>query len=138
MKKTLFFIFSIVFASGVFAQSNKQVQWTSTAKKVAENTFDVHITANISADFHLYPQDAGGDGSIPTTFTFTKNPLLILDGKPREVGRSIKKFEQAWNHDVKYYENTVDFVQRVKVKGNAKTNLAGKVEFMVCNEQKCL
>ncbi|PWT77957.1 MAG: hypothetical protein C5B59_02735 [Bacteroidetes bacterium] len=138
MKRILFFIISVAFTSGIFAQSNKQVQWTYTAKKVAENTFDVHMTASINSDFHLYAQEPGGDGPIPTSFTFTKNPLLILDGKPREVGNVVKKYEQAWNHDVKYYEKNVDFVQRVKLKGNAKTNLAGKVEFMVCNDQKCL
>jgi thiol:disulfide interchange protein DsbD len=32
----------------------------------------------------------------------------------------------------------VDFVQIVKVKGKAKTNLAGKVEYMVCNDKECL
>jgi thiol:disulfide interchange protein DsbD len=32
----------------------------------------------------------------------------------------------------------VDFVQQIKLKGNAKTNLAGKVEFMVCNDKQCL
>jgi DsbC/DsbD-like thiol-disulfide interchange protein len=39
---------------------------------------------------------------------------------------------------VRYNENTVEFVVKVKVKGTAKTNLAGKVEYMVCNEEKCL
>jgi DsbC/DsbD-like thiol-disulfide interchange protein len=39
---------------------------------------------------------------------------------------------------VNYYEKTVDFVQVVKVKGKAKTSLTGKVEFMVCNDEKCL
>ena len=38
---------------------------------------------------------------------------------------------------VKYYENKVDFVVKVKIKGG-KTKLAGKVEYMVCNDEKCL
>ena len=50
----------------------------------------------------------------------------------------VKKNEAAWGHDVKYYEKTVDFVQVVKLKTNVKTSLAGKVEFMVCNDQQCL
>ena len=37
-----------------------------------------------------------------------------------------------------YYEKTVNFVQVVKVKSSAKTNLAGKVEFMVCDDELCL
>ena len=96
------------------------------------------MKATINGDYHLYAQDAGGEGPIPTSFTFTKNPLLTLDGQVKEVGKQLKKYESAWNHDVKYYEKNVDFIQTVKLKGNAKTSLAGKVEFMVCNEQKCL
>ena len=138
MKKILFFILSICSVQLMMAQSSKQVQWAYTAKKVDNKTFEVHMTATISGDYHLYAQDAGGEGPIPTSFTFSKNPLLTLDGKVKEVGNQVKKFESAWSHDVKYYEKNVDFVQLVKLKGNAKTSLAGKVEFMVCNEQKCL
>ncbi len=50
----------------------------------------------------------------------------------------VKKFEAAFKSDVRYFENSVTFVQQVKVKGKAKTNLAGKVEFMVCNDRECL
>jgi thiol:disulfide interchange protein DsbD len=32
----------------------------------------------------------------------------------------------------------VDFVQTVQVKSAVKTNFAGTVEFMVCNDHECL
>jgi thiol:disulfide interchange protein DsbD len=120
------------------AQSSKQVRWVYSAKKIADKTYEVHMTATINGDYHLYAQDAGGDGPIPTSFTFTKSPLMTLDGKVRESGTLIRKFESAWSHDVKYYEKTVDFVQVVKLKANIRTDLAGKVEFMVCNDRQCL
>src|SRR6516164_9626315 len=138
MKKILFFILSICSVQLMMAQSSKQVQWAYTAKKVDNKTFEVHMTATISGDYHLYAQDAGGEGPIPTSFTFSKNPLLTLDGKVKESGVLIRKFESAWSHDVKYYEKTVDFVQVVKLRANIKTDLAGKVEFMVCNDRQCL
>ena len=96
------------------------------------------MTATINGDYHLYAQDAGGEGPVATTFTFTKNPLTVLDGKVKENGKQIKKFETAWKHDVRYFESKVDFVQVVKLKANVKTSLAGKVEFMVCNDKQCL
>src|SRR5882672_8490243 len=138
MKKTFLFVLGLCMMHAAISQSNKQVRWTYNAKKISDKTYEVHMVATINGDYHLYAQDVGGEGPIPTTFTFTKNPLLQLDGKIKEVGKTIKKFESAWNHDVNYYEKNVDFVQVVKIKGNAKTNLSGKVEFMVCNEQKCL
>lgn len=120
------------------AQSSNEVKWTYSAKKVADKTYEVHMTATVNGDWHIYAQNVGVDGPIPTTFTFTKNPLLTIDGKPKEVGKVIKKKEEVWGGVVNYYEKTVDFVQVVKVKSAAKTKLAGKVEYMVCNEEKCL
>lgn len=122
----------------VMAQSSKKVNWVYSAKKIADKTYEVHMTATIDGDYHLYAQNAGGDGPIPTTFTFTKSPLFALDNPVKENGHLVKKFESAWSHDVLYYERTVDFVQVVHLKSNVKTNLAGKVEFMVCNDHECL
>jgi len=138
MKKILLFGMAVVAGNVIMAQSSKQVNWSYTAKKIADKTYEVHMTAAIGGDFHLYAQDAGGEGPIPTSFSFTKSPLLALDGKVKENGKLVKKFESAWNHDVKYYEKTVDFIQVVQLKSNVKTNLAGKVEFMVCNDHECL
>src|ERR1700722_6582532 len=138
MKKIFLFALVISSANLLTAQSSKQVNWTYTTKKVADKTYEIHMTASINGDYHLYAQDAGGDGPIPTAFTFTKSPLLALEGAVKEKGQIVKKFESAWNHNVNYYEKTVDFVQVVKLKSNVKTTLAGKVEFMVCNDKECL
>lgn len=137
--KRLVLSFSLVLAVlAAMAQSNKEVKWAFSAKKIADKTYEVHLTASINGDWHLYAQNVGVDGPVPTTFTFTKNPLLAFDGKVKELGKVIRKKEEVWGGVVNYYENTVDFVQVIKIKGSAKTSLAGKVEFMVCNDSKCL
>ena len=138
MKKFSLLLVGLVTASVLFAQSNKQVKWSFTSRKIADKTFEVHMTATINGDFHMYAQNVGVEGPLPTAFIFTKNPLLQLDGKVKEVGKLVKKYESTWSGNVNYYEKSVDFVQKVKLKGSAKTNLAGKVEFMVCDESRCL
>jgi thiol:disulfide interchange protein DsbD len=138
MKKIFLFALIISSVNLLTAQSSKEVNWTYTTKKIADRTYEVHMTASIGGNYHLYAQDAGGDGPIPTAFTFSKNPVLQLNGKVKEVGSLVKKFDKTWNHDLKYYEKNVDFVQIVKLKANIKTDLIGKVEFMVCNDSQCL
>ncbi|MBC7848228.1 MAG: hypothetical protein H7Y31_00760 [Chitinophagaceae bacterium] len=137
--KHIFTILAVVlvttFAS---AQSAKQVKWTYVAQKVADKTYEIQITANLNSNWHIYSQNAGVEGPLPTAFTFTKNPLIVLDGKPAEVGKVIKKNEEVWGGVVNYYEKTVKFVQKVKIKGNIKTNLSGKVAFILCNDNTCL
>ncbi len=137
MKQFLLICSILLTAIFSFAQSSKQVKWSFTTKKIANNTFEVHMTANINPNWHMYAQDAG-DGPQPTAFNFTKNPLLSLDGGVKEVGKMKKVYEDAFKSEVRFYENSVSFIQVVKVRGSAKTNLTGKVEFMVCDDKSCL
>ncbi len=138
--KPIFTLLVALITTSTFAlaQSSKQVNWTYTVKKIADKTYEVHITAAVNGKWHIYSQNAGVEGPLPTGFTFTKNPLLTVEGNPKEVGKMIKKREDVWGGDVNFYEKSVDFVQVVKVKGNVKTSLAGKVSFMVCNDNLCL
>jgi hypothetical protein len=124
----------------LYAQSGsaKQVKWDYSTKKIAENTYEVHLTANVNGKFHIYSQNAGAEGPVPTTFSFTANPLLAIDGKPKEKGTVVRKYEEGFKGTFNYYEQKVEFVQVVKLKANAKTSLNGKVEFMVCNDAMCL
>ncbi|MEJ7735899.1 MAG: protein-disulfide reductase DsbD domain-containing protein [Chitinophagaceae bacterium] len=138
MKKAVLSLLFVFACLTSFPQSEKQVKWNYSVKKLNDKTFEVHMTATIGENFHMYAQNVGVDGPVGTAFTFTKNPLIVLDGNVKEVGKLVKKFESVWNGNVNYYEKTVDFVQVVKLKANVKTNLSGKVEFMVCDEKLCL
>lgn len=140
MKYIFLFAFAVL-ASGVsFAQSGsaKQVTWTYKARKISDNVYEVRMSAIINGNYHMYAQQAGVEGPVPTTVKFSPNPLVVLDGKTKEEGKVIKKFESAWDGNVNYFEKKVDLVQIVKLKGKVKTNVAGKIEFMVCNDNQCL
>ena len=136
----LFFIFMIGTNVVSTAQvgSGKQVSWVSSLKKIGDKQYEVRITATIAGNFHMYAQEAGVEGPLPTTFTFTANPLLSLSGKVLEQGKKITKREEAWDGNVNYYEKTVTFIQIVRVNTKAKTNLNGKVAFIVCSDELCL
>lgn len=137
MKKFYLLALSLITGTVLFAQANKQISWTFSSKKVAEKTYEVHINAAINGNWHIYSQN-GGDGPISTSFTFTKNPLLTIEGRTKEIGNMKKVHEEVFSSDVRFYEKTVDFIQTVKLKGNVKTNVAGKIEFMLCNDKECL
>src|SRR5688572_17217332 len=137
MKVTLLSLLVTMISAVSLAQSSKEVKWSFSSKKIADKTYEVVLTAVVNGNWHIYSQNVGVDGPIPTAFTFTKNPLLAFEGAVKENGKLIKKNEEVWGGEVRYYENKVEFIQRVKIKGG-KTKLAGKVEYMVCNEEKCL
>lgn len=131
----------ILLGSGTaFSQSGsaKQVAWMFSSKKIAEKRFELSITATIADGYHLYAQEAGVEGPIPTKISFLPNPLLTLEGKTSERGKKISKVESVWDGKVNFYNKTVTFVQIVSAKTKAKTMLNGNIEFMVCNDEVCL
>ena len=95
MKAIILIGLSLITGSLAVAQSNKQVSWAWSAKRIADRTYEVHMTATIGGDFHLYAQDAGGEGPIATAFTFSKSPLMTLDGMVKESGKLVQKYEDA-------------------------------------------
>jgi len=136
----LFCLFFLCLIEGGFAQfgSAKQVSWTTSAKKVGDKKYEVRLTATISGNYHLYAQEQTVEGPPPTVITYLPNPLLKMEGKLVEQGKKITKWEEAWPGNVNFYEKTVTFIQVINTKTKAKTNLNGKVEFTVCNDQLCL
>ena len=121
------------------AQHLNPVSWNFSAKKLSSGVYEISMAASIQKGWHLYSQKQPIDAiAIPTTFNINKNPLLLLKGKIKEQG-VLEKFE-----DVKLglsafqYSEKVNFVQQVTVRGKAKTNFSGTVEFQPCDDKKCL
>ena len=112
--------------------------WTFSARKISNGTYEIHCIADVNAPWHTYSQFTPTGGPVPTKFRFAKNPLYRLNGPVTENGKIVTKHEAVFGVDVKYFEGKVDFVQKVNLKGTAKTNFTGSVEFMVCNDTECL
>jgi len=139
MKKLLSIV--VLLSITFFAQSQtlNPVSWSFSAKKIADKTYEIHLSATMQAGWHLYSQSQPDDSiAIPTGFTFTTNPLLTLNGKIKEVGKLEKFHDEKLKLSANQYSEKVDFVQVVKLKSNIKTNVAGSVEFQTCDDHKCL
>ena len=137
MKKYLSVLILFFIISGAFAQIDNPVQWRWTAKKVADKTYELHMTANINGKWHIYAQEAG-EGPEPTTFSFTNNPLVKLEGKVKEIGKLEKSYDPNFKSTLKFYSEKVDFVQKVKLKSSVAIVVKGTVIYMVCDDKKCL
>jgi hypothetical protein len=137
MKKTIFLALITVLAVSLKAQN--PITWTFSSKKIGDKKFEVHMTATIQSGWHLFSQTQPEDAiAIPTGFVINKNPLLEVDGKIKEVGKLEKFHDAKLEISAHQYTDKVDFVQVVKLKANALTNVNGVVEFQTCNDEKCL
>lgn len=138
MKKFASFLLMLSVVTITSMAQGGPVSWSYSAKKTADKTYEIHLTATIGAPWHTYSQDSPDGGPLPTKIQFTKNPLVTIEGKTKEVGKMQVKHEEVFGVDVKYYSDKVDFVQVVKLKSNAKTNVSGTIEYMACDESQCL
>lgn len=138
MKHSFFLFLSMMIAAVSFSQIKNPVHWTFTSKKINETTFEVVISAKLDQGWHIYSQTTPDGGPTPTAISFSKNPLVTLDGTAKESGKLEQKHEKLFGVDVKQFSGKVDFIQTVRLKGKAKTAVNGTVEFMTCNDRECL
>jgi len=138
VKKISFVFFLLVIASHSFSQVKDPVKWSFTSKKINATTYEINMTATLDPAWHIYSQSTPDGGPSATTISFIKNPLIVLDGEVKEIGKLEQKYEELFGVDVKQFSNKVVFVQTVKLKAKAKTAINGTVEFMTCNNKECL
>lgn len=121
---------------GAFAQLEDPVTWSYVAKKTSPTEATVFIKASLEENWHIYSQTVKPGGPSKTIFTFAKSKDYTLVGGTVEP-KPISKFEKVFNMNVPYFADEVVFQQKVKLNKGA-TTVKGKVEFMVCNDSKCL
>ena len=138
MKISLLSIIISVLSLGCFAQVQNPVTWTFSSKKLSGNQYELKMTATLTKGWHIYSQNTPEGGPEPTKFTFTPDALVTNTGRPKEVGKLEKSHDANFGIDVLNFSNKVEFVQKVTVKNAIKTNVSGKVYYMVCDDSKCL
>ncbi len=139
MKRLSLFVSMFILVVTASAQVPNVINWTFSAKKTADKTYEVHFTATLSPGWHVYSQTQPKDAvASPTTFKINNNALVKLDGKIKEVGKMQVYKDPTLGISANQYSDKVDFVQVVKLKANAKTNLTGNVEYQTCDDKKCL
>ena len=139
MNKLILSFFVSFLSVSAIAQSGTKVKWEFSSKKIADKKYEIKMVANIQPGWHLYSQNQSEDAiALPTTIKFSNNPLIVLSGKPQEVGRLYDQYEKATRSRSRFYSNKVEFIQTITLKNNVKTAVAGEIEFMVCDDKQCL
>ena len=139
MKEIIYTTLLLITGYTVVAQMPDPVKWSYTSKKIADKTYEVHITAAVQNTWHLYSQNQPADAiNQPTEILFKKNPLITLNGAVKEVGKMQLFRDEKLKISANQYAGKVDFIQIVKLKSNSKTSVVGSVEYQTCDDKKCL
>ena len=104
---------------------------------MAADEAEVVFTAAIDKGWHVYSTDLGDGGPISATFNVEKIFGAEVVGKLKPVGKEISTFDKLFEMKVRYFENTAQFVQKLKLTGGAY-QLEGYLEYGACNDENCL
>ena len=137
MKKLLFPFVLLLFAVAVQAQIQDPVKFNSELKTLATGEAEAVFTAAIDKGWHVYSTDLSDGGPISATFNVEKISGAEVVGKLKPVGKEISTFDKLFEMKVRYFENTAQFVQKLKLTGGAY-QIEGYLEYGACNDENCL
>jgi len=137
MKRLILAAAILAISFGAKAQIEAPVKWSYAAKKTSATEAVVFLKATIDQGWHIYSLNVKDGGPIKTSFTFAKSPDYTLVGKPSEP-KPITKYEKTFSMNVSYFEKEVVFQQKIKLNSPNASVVKGKLEYMTCNDHKCL
>jgi hypothetical protein len=132
----------LIFTLSLFGISSGQiltpVTWTWKAEQTGKGEYKLIFTAKIAAKWHTYGQYIGDGGPVPTKISFdAKNKDVQLIGKTSETGtKAHEGHDPVFDMQLKYFEENMICEQKVKVLKDTK--LKGTIEFMACDDSRCL
>ncbi|MFL1011501.1 protein-disulfide reductase DsbD family protein [Flavisericum labens] len=137
MKNFLFALTALVFSVSTFSQVLEPVKWETSVEKISDTEYYLVSKATIENGWHLYSQDVPEDGPIPTSFIYddSEGNFKIVGNTDEDKGHTVN--DPVFEMEIKYFDETATFKQKIKLKGNIET-IAGFVEFMVCDDTRCL
>jgi thiol:disulfide interchange protein DsbD len=131
------FCFALMFPFFSDAQILDPVKWTWKAEQTGKGEYKLIFTAKIDAKWHTYSQYIGEGGPVPTSFLFEKNTAIEYVGKVTEKGGKVHEgHDPVFDMELKYFEDLMICEQKIKV--TTDTKLKGTLEYMACDDSRCL
>ena len=125
------------FAFNLNAQVFDPVKWETKTEKISDTEYNLISTATIDAGWHLYSQVVPEGGPVATSFSYTTDSDAKLIAKTiEEEGHTVD--DPVFEMKIKFFENKAEFKQRIKVLNKELSIVKGEVEFMVCDDEKCM
>jgi thiol:disulfide interchange protein DsbD len=118
------------------SQILEPVKWRFSTEKIAENEYNLVFTADIDPTWYLYSQDIAM-APPATVFSFEPAEGFQLIGNVNETD-AIEKYDPNFEMVLKFFEHQAVFRQKVKVTAANPVTIKGAVEFMSCDDSRCL
>ena len=137
MKKLLTILILMVAVLTAEAQLQDPVHFRSELKRISDTEAELLFQATIDAGWHVYSTGLGNNGPISATFHADRMEGAQTVGALKARGNEIKQFDKLFGMEVRYFEQTVTFVQKVRFT-KPQYDISCYVEYGACSDQMCL
>lgn len=137
MKKMMTLATLLLIALFANAQMLNPVKFSTQLKTNGTAEAEIVFSGKIDAGWHVYSTNLGSDGPISATFNVTKLDGVELVGKLTPRGKEIALYDKLFEMKLRYFEGSVQFVQKVKFTKPNYT-IDAYLEYGACNDQNCM
>ena len=120
------------------AQVLDPIKWNYEVKELDDNTYELTFRAKIDENWHLYGTEIPEGGPVATSVNIEESEDYQLVGDLKEVTEPDKKEDPTFNMTLALFSEEAVLTQKVKKNTNAPVILAGFVEYMSCDDTRCL
>ena len=137
MKKLLTILILMVAVLTAEAQMQDPVHFRSELKRISDTEAELLFQATIDDGWHVYSTDLGKGGPISATFHADRMEGAQTVGTLKARGKEVKQFDKMFGIEVRYFEQAVTFVQKVRFT-KPQYDISCYVEYGACSDQMCL
>ena len=119
------------------AQMQDPVKFKSELKTGNGPEAEIIFSATIDPGWHVYSTNLGQDGPIQASLHVNKLQGAELVGKLTHRGKEISQFDEMFGMNLRYFENAVQFVQKIKFT-KPQYDIDAYLEWGACNDEMCM
>lgn len=119
------------------AQMEDPVKFTAEIKTGKTAEAEIVFSGRIESGWHIYSTDLGSNGPTEASFHVNKADGIELVGKLMPRGKEKSHFDQMFGMNVRYFEGTAQFVQKIRFTKPTYT-IDAYLEYGVCSDENCL
>ncbi|WP_308274045.1 protein-disulfide reductase DsbD family protein [Prevotella sp.] len=137
MRKAMSLALLLLVAMFCNAQMADPVKFKSHLKTGSTAEAEIVFDGKIAHGWHVYSTNLGSDGPIEASFHVDKKDGVELVGKLTPRGHEISMMDNMFGMKLRFFENSVQFVQKVKFTKPTYT-LKAYLEYGACNDEMCM
>jgi thiol:disulfide interchange protein len=140
MVKKLLPLILLVFlkTSPGYSQILDPVKWEFGKEWLGNDELNIVIKASIETGWYLYGLNIPEGGPIPTSIHLDPSAHFEMIGDPQEITVAEIKHDPFFNMKLPLFSNQAVFRQKIRVLYDGEFRLTGLVEFMSCDDERCL